>query len=158
MKKVIILTMLAICFAGATKAYGLSEKLREFCKIYISEKDETLIYCHNKWVPISQVKDAVKEYVTNIGGWVFEEPSIGMLSQKYAVIALQTDRGVTYGTYFAVQNEISKAYTELRNEFALAVWSCTYNQLNRDQQKIACRVYPIVVSDTEPRLNHASYR
>ncbi len=150
MKKTVMLAMLVV--GGIAVARGLDVKLREVCRIYIGTKSESLIYCHGKWMPISLLKDAVKEYVSNVGGDdIFETPEVGMLRQMYAVIALQAERGVKYKTYFAVQNEISKAYNELRNELAYKLWSCSYNQLQPHRQSIIRMVYPIVVSDVEPR-------
>lgn len=162
MKKAIILAMLvASCIGIARADRGPDTRLKNICRIYISEKSDSLIYCHNKWMPISQVKDVLKEYIANVEDedkLEFEVPNVGKFERKYAVIALQTDRGAKYKTYFAIQNEISKAYDELRDEFALKQWACTYNQLKPHQQKAVRMAYPMVVSDTEPRYHRTSYQ
>ena len=150
MKKIIILAMLIASYAGAANAYS-PVRLRNVCYIYISEKSDSMVYCCDRWTTIDQLKDLLKQYVANIEGEEFEAYGVGMLKEQRAIIALQTTRGAMYKTYFSVQNEISKAYNELRDEMALKLWSCSYNQLKPYQQEAVCRVYPMIVSDTEPR-------
>lgn len=66
------------------------------------------------------------------------------------VISLQSDRGTSYGTFIAVQNELVSAYGELRNELAIAEWGKTYDELDPDIKKIVENIYPVKISEAEP--------
>jgi len=71
---------------------------------------------------------------------------------KYHVISLQSDRGTSYGTYIAVQNELTAAYNDLRNNLSLERFNITYNDLGAsDERRIAIEtVYPVIISEAEP--------
>lgn len=67
------------------------------------------------------------------------------------VISLQNDRGTSYKTYIAVQNELAAAYTELRDELALRKWGKRFEDLDDDYKKVVEDVYPMKISEAEPR-------
>ena len=78
---------------------------------------------------------------------------------KYHVISLQNDKGTSYETYMAVQNELTAAYNELRNELSLKKFGTKYDDLSRgddfedeDPRKNAIdEIYPLKVSEAEPK-------
>lgn len=79
-----------------------------------------------------------------------------------AIISLESDRGTSYGTYIAVQNELVGAYTELRNRLSNKLYGVSYTQLLKDlnnspgneslKEKIANikKKYPQIISEAEP--------
>ncbi len=67
------------------------------------------------------------------------------------VISLQNDRGTSYETYIAVQNELAAAYNELRDELAMQRFGKKYNNLGEDEQKAIKKIYPQRISEAEPR-------
>ena len=84
-----------------------------------------------------------------------------MISSNKAIISLESDRGTSYGTYIAVQNELVGAYTELRNRLSEKLYGVTYTQLLKDnknrsteslKEKIANikAKYPQIISEAEP--------
>jgi len=74
-----------------------------------------------------------------------------------ALISLQNDRGTSYETYIAVQNELSAAVNELRNELSQEKFGVAYSELkpnvSEDQLKIKAvrSVYPQRISEAEPK-------
>jgi len=74
-----------------------------------------------------------------------------------ALISLQNDRGTKYAMYISVQNELSAAINELRNELSLDKFGVAYSELNpgnaEDKPKIKAirAVYPQRVSEAEPK-------
>jgi biopolymer transport protein ExbD len=74
-----------------------------------------------------------------------------------ALISLQNDRGTSYDMYIAVQNELSAAINELRNELAVGKFGVPYAELNPlnddDKPKIKAvrAVYPQRISEAEPK-------
>ena len=80
-----------------------------------------------------------------------------------AVISLESDRGTSYGTYIAVQNELVGAYNDLRNRLSKKLYGVSYTQLLKDaksnssSEKLKERIknikakYPQIISEAEPK-------
>jgi hypothetical protein len=51
----------------------------------------------------------------------------------------------------SVQNEIMRAYSELRDEFSISQFQSPYSKLTEDQQEAVRGVYPLNISEAEPR-------
>lgn len=123
-------------------------KQRNIFNILINSNDLLLI--ENKPAELKEVNELVKEFVTNRG----KNPKLSESPQK-AVVSLKTDRGTGYEIYVQVQDEIKKAYHELRAEF-LKISLTAYNSLDRkkpsEKEMItnARKEYPYQVSDAEP--------
>ena len=78
-----------------------------------------------------------------------------------AIISLESDRGTSYGTYIAVQNELVGAYTVLRNRLSEKLYGVTYTQLLKDNknnpsESLKKKIdnvkgkYPQIISEAEP--------
>ena len=70
---------------------------------------------------------------------------------KNHVISLQTDRGTSYGMYIAVQNELVKAYDELRDEKAMERFGKKFKDLDQSKQDAIEEIYPLKISEAEPK-------
>jgi len=70
---------------------------------------------------------------------------------KKAIISLQSDRGTSYGTYIAVQNELVAAYTDLRNRYSNNKFGRDFEDISLDQQAVIKKdIYPQIISEAEP--------
>ncbi len=67
------------------------------------------------------------------------------------VVSLQNDRGTSYKMYIKVQNELVAAYNELRNELSKQAFSKKYDELSVKEQKDIRAIYPLSISEAEPR-------
>ena len=67
------------------------------------------------------------------------------------VISLQCDRGTSYETYLHVQNELTKAYNELRNELSVTRFNKKFTELSDEERKSVTKVIPTRISEAEPR-------
>lgn len=79
-----------------------------------------------------------------------------------AVISVQSDRGTEYGTYIAVQNELLKAYRELRDRLCRQRYNMSFTELedaykdDKNNEALKKKVedikmaYPQIISDAEP--------
>ncbi|PLB86488.1 biopolymer transporter ExbD [Dysgonamonadaceae bacterium] len=106
------------------------------------------------------LKDKVKEFVTNpnnnpnlpeLTEQDFGEPIGTVLTAADHVISLQNDATTSYRAYIAVQNELVKAYNELREEAALKYYNKHYADLLPDQQEKINKLYPQRISEAEPK-------
>ena len=82
-----------------------------------------------------------------------ELPLLGLTTvNKGAVISLQNDRGTSYRTYMQVQNELTAAIRELRDEFSLQRFGSKFDDSTPDQQDVVGKdVFPMAISEAEPR-------
>jgi biopolymer transport protein ExbD len=106
------------------------------------------------------LKDKVKEFVINPNNSddlpeLFEEdfgPPVGKLRvTKDHVVSLQNDNTTSYKAYLAVQNELVKAYNELREEAAKRYYNKPYEELLIDEKDLINKVYPQRISEAEPK-------
>lgn len=106
------------------------------------------------------LKDKVKEFVTNPNNnpnlpelieQDFGEPIGTVLTTADHVISLQNDATTSYKAYIAVQNELVKAYNELREEAALKYYNKHYADLLPEQQEKINKLYPQRISEAEPK-------
>ena len=82
-----------------------------------------------------------------------------------AIISVQSDRGTEYGTYLKVQDELIKAYSQLRNRLSKERYGIPFPELlesykdNRSNLELKKKVediktsYPEIISDAEPTSN-----
>lgn len=85
----------------------------------------------------------------------FEEEEIdglGVVNVPIGVISLRNDRGTSYGKYIEVQNELVRAYNEVRDEAAMQYFGVPrFDDLTEDQQLSIRRLYPQRISEAEPK-------
>jgi len=67
-----------------------------------------------------------------------------------AIISLQNDRGTSYEMYISVQNELTAAYNELRNEAAIKKYNLNYSELSKEKRNVVRKMYPMKISEAEP--------
>ena len=117
------------------------------------------ILCGDKFVDIKQLKDEVKTFIDNPYNDAnkpekTEEdvPFFGkVMTAKKHVISLQNDRGTEYQAYISVQNELAKAYNELRDDVSRKKFGKVFADLDEEQQKAVQQIYPQKISEAEPK-------
>ena len=132
-------------------------KERNLIKVLINSEGSILF--EEKPLDIKQLKDKVKEYIDNVNNdesmpEKLEEdiPLFGkvMITKKH-VVSLMNHRTTTYQDYITVQNELAKAYNELRNELARKKFGKPFEELSKEQQEAVVKVYPQKISEAEPK-------
>lgn len=79
------------------------------------------------------------------------QKEMGNIKLTKGVVSLQNDRSTKYEIYIYVQNELVAAFNELRDELSMSTWGKKYDDLTEDQQKLVKEVYPLSISEAEPR-------
>jgi hypothetical protein len=74
-----------------------------------------------------------------------------MLVTNKHVISVQNDRGTRYQAYLDVQNELVAAYNELRDDVSRGRWGRKFMDLMEDQQESVKLIYPLNISEAEPK-------
>ncbi len=75
---------------------------------------------------------------------------IGTFPVSKGVISLQNDRGTSYDAYMQVQNELTRAINEIRDEVAVTYFGDTFLKLDEDRRKAVQDAVPTAISEAEP--------
>ncbi len=76
---------------------------------------------------------------------------IGEVYISKGVISLKNDRGTSYEMYIRVQNELTKAFQEMRDEFSVEKFGVKYDKLtDTEKQEAIQAVIPMAISEAEP--------
>jgi biopolymer transport protein ExbD len=67
------------------------------------------------------------------------------------VISLQTTRDTNYEVYIMVQNELSRAFKEVREQVSMQKFGHSFADLNEDQRSAVTKAVPQKISEAEPR-------
>mgnify|MGYP001309348724 CR=1 FL=1 len=114
---------------------------------------------NDDFIALDQLCDRAKEFIQNPNNSPLlpekhakNIPLLGMcaVTSKH-VISVQTDRGTSYNVYFQVQNELVRAYNELRDELAKAKFGRVYANCSDEQQEAIRGYYPQKISEAEPK-------
>lgn len=137
-------------------------KERNVLTVMVNTNNEIL--CGNatskKVIDISELKDIAKEFIANPEDKMnlpakeeYEIPGFGtVITTVKHVISLQTDRSTSYDIYFQVQNELTKAYNELRDEWCLQQFGHLFKDCDEDTQQVYAKgMYPSKISEAEPK-------
>lgn len=132
-------------------------KKRNMLRVLVNTNGQIL--CGDDFIELKELKDRVKEFVSNPTGddhlpeqEMKDVPYFGnVLTNNKHVISLMNDRGTPYQAYIDVQNELAKAYNELRDAKAKEKWGMTFVELDEDQQKAVQQIYPQKISEAEPK-------
>jgi biopolymer transport protein ExbD len=129
---------------------------RNIMQIHVNSLD--LLMVNKRPMEVVLLKEEVRMFLLNPNNEedkpekeIKDIEGLGPISVGKGVVSLQTDRGTSYSMYMSVQNEIMRAYSELRDEFSISRFQSPYAKLTEDQQKAVRGVYPLNISEAEPR-------
>ena len=130
-------------------------KQRNIFVVKINSKDRLLF--NGEVGDISDLKDRAKEFLGNPNNDPdlpakidMEIPMLGNMKVSKGIISLQNDRGTSYDMYVAVQNELTVAINEMRNELSQERFGRKYADLNDKQAEAIDQAIPIAISEAEP--------
>lgn len=117
---------------------------------------------HQEIIDLRQLTDKAKEFILNPmddenlpekkdeeielpdgSKWVYP------VSQ--GVISLQTTRDTGYQAYIQVQNELTRAFNEVRYDVAEKKFGSKFSELNEEQRGVITKAIPLKISEAEPR-------
>jgi biopolymer transport protein ExbD len=77
---------------------------------------------------------------------------LGNIEVSKGVISLQNDRGTSYEMYIQVQNELTAAVNELRDQLSKEKFGKKFEDLKSDAKKEAIqKAIPVSISEAEPK-------
>jgi len=150
-------------------------KEKNIFEVNINRNNELLV--EGERMDIKDLQEATITFIDNGGGEGKVEEGVatgpctyckGERSEKSsdhpnkAIISVQSDRLTEYGTYLAVQDQLLKAYRELRNRLSMEKYKTPFPELEeaykKDKQNESLKKkvediktsYPQIISDAEP--------
>ena len=67
------------------------------------------------------------------------------------VISLQNTRDTSYQRYIQVQNELTRAFNEVRDEVSMSKFGKKFADLEEAERKVITKAIPMKISEAEPR-------
>ncbi|OEK08427.1 biopolymer transporter ExbD [Flavivirga aquatica] len=127
---------------------------RNILRIKINNYDEIMI--ENEIVKLNDLKTISKNFIDNNGDKSCSYCNgLNTLNAsdnpKEAVVSLSNDKQTTYKKYIAVQNELTKAYYELRHAYAMNVFGKPSDKLSKEELKQVRDAYPFILSEAETK-------
>ena len=130
-------------------------KERNIFVVKINSKDRLLF--NGEVGDIRDLKDRAKEFLGNPTNSPelpekisMDIPLLGSMDVSKGIISLQNDRGTSYDMYVAVQNELTAAINEMRNELSVTKFGRRYADLSKSQAEAVDQAIPIAISEAEP--------
>lgn len=113
-------------------------------------------------IDLRQLKDRAKEFILNpmddenlpekkIEEFDLPDGSKWSYPVSQGVISLQTTRDTGYQSYIMVQNELTRAFNEVRDEVAMQKFGDKFSNLTEEQRKVVSGAVPLKISEAEPR-------
>lgn len=127
---------------------------RNILRILVNNSDDIMI--ENQIVPIENLKDLTKIFLDNNGDGSCNycqglKNSTLSDNPRVAVVSLQNGQRTTYKTYVAVQNELTKAYYELRKDYSMKVFRKPADKLTKTELQQVKEAYPFILSEAETK-------
>lgn len=128
------------------------EHIEEPNLLRIALNNEQEIMIEDKLVDVSEIQSIVKAFVdnnkSNTCDYCEGEQSLESSDHpNKAVISLSHDDLTKYVVFIMVQDEITKAYYELRERYTKQTFKKTPDQLNKEELELVKKAYPFIVSE-----------
>ena len=130
---------------------------RNILAVNISKNDWIMV--NNKIVDIRLLKDEAKNFLANpLNSPDLPEKRLdtipelgGLFEVSKGVISLKNDRGTSYDMYIQVQDELTRAVNELRDELSIRYFNKPFASLKKENEIEAIKkAVPISISEAEP--------
>lgn len=131
-------------------------KERNILKVLVNKSDRLLV--QSKPIDISQLRAVAKDFLSN----PTNDPNLPEVEQRTidnlgtvrvskGIISLKNDRGTSYDMYIQVQNELTAAVNELRDELSRQRYGVKFKDLtNADYMDAVSKAIPVAISEAEP--------
>lgn len=127
---------------------------RNILRISLNGKQEIMV--EDEIVTIKNLKDMVKLFVDNNGdnscaycnGYKDVESSD---NPSKAIISLQNHSQTSYELFVKVQDELIKAYYELRQTYSQDILGKSFDNLDKEDIALLKKVYPFTISEAQTK-------
>ena len=146
------------------KQEDIKVKERNLFLVFINGRGDIMAGASGKQEPIDlhQLTERTKEFIVNpmddenLPEKVNREIDLPDGSKwvypvSEGVVSLQTTRDTGYQSYIMVQNELTRAFNEVRDEVAQLKFGAKFSDLPEEQRNVISKAVPLKISEAEPR-------
>lgn len=137
-------------------AEDVKVKERNLLAVSVNRGDN--IFVAGEEIRLAQLKDRAKEFFANVADSedlpekeLENIEHLGEYPVSKGIISLQNDRGTSYEMYIKVQNELTRAINELRDDLSKERFGKNFMELPEDQRNAVSKAIPTRISEAEPR-------
>ena len=142
------------------KQEDIKVKERNLLLVFVSGSGN--IMAGGKVISLSALKDKAKEFILNplddknlpekkVTDIEMTDGSKWTYPVSEGVISLQNTRDTSYQRYIEVQNELTRAFNEVRDEVSMNKFSKKFADLDEAERKVITKAIPMKISEAEPR-------
>lgn len=142
------------------KVEDMDVKERNLLTVLVNTYDQIVVA--RQPIHITQLKDKVKEFVLNPANdenlperkeTEIEMPdgSKWVYPVSEGIVSLTNDRGTSYDMYIQVQNELTRAFNEVRDQVAIQKYGKVFLELPEEERNVIAKAVPQKISEAEPR-------
>lgn len=135
---------------------GMDAHERNVLMVFVSGNNQLLVA--GQRMDITGLSEKAKTFITNPTNdpnmpqkEMADIPLLGSYPVSKGLISLNSDRGTSYDMYLKVQNELTKAFNEAKDDLAVQKFGRSYTELNDEQKKAINKAVPVKISEAEPR-------
>ncbi|MCT4644093.1 MAG: biopolymer transporter ExbD [Carboxylicivirga sp.] len=128
---------------------------RNVFEILVNANNQIMV--EKQELPLNQLTEATKRFILNPSNKANlsdkETINIDFFGERKVskgIISLQTANDTEYQVYLMVQNEIVRAFNELRNDLSLDKFGTPYEKLNTKEKEAVRKAIPKIISEAEP--------
>lgn len=130
---------------------------RNMLRVFVDNRGRIL--ANNEMVDLTGLRLKVVEFVLNENDradlaerTVETFPLVGAQKvTKNHVVSLTNTVDTRYSDYILVQNELTRAYTEIRDEQSKKLFGVPLEKASLEQQEVLIKMYPQKISEANPR-------
>ncbi len=142
------------------KQEDIKVKERNLLLVFVSGSGN--IMAGGKVISLNALKDKAKEFILNPlddkdlpekkpTDIEMPDGSKWTYPVSEGVISLQNTRDTSYQRYIEVQNELTRAFNEVRDEVAMSKFGKKFADLDEAERKVITKAIPMKISEAEPR-------
>ena len=146
------------------KVEDMKVKIRNLLPVLVNGRGDIFVgrAGEQEYVDIHQLKDRAKDFLLN----VMDDPNLPekeveefelpdgskwVYPVSEGVVSLQTTRDTGYQSYIMVQNELTRAFNEVRDEVAQRKFGAKFADLPEELRNAVSKAVPLKISEAEPR-------
>ena len=129
---------------------------RNILQVLVNRDDLMLI--NGELAEVSTLKDRTIEFIENRTNdpempqkALKEIELLGETEISKGIVSLQSDMSTSYEMYVAVQDQLSAAYTAMRDAVSNKKWGKNFDELEEEQAAAVRAAVPMRVSEAEPK-------
>ena len=131
-------------------------KERNVFVVLVNANDQLMV--EGEPLEISQLVDATKEFLLNPNNdpdlpekEEKQIPFFGDVLVHKGVISLRNDNGTTYNMYIEVQDALTRAGNEVKDQVSMEKFGKRFDDLDEERQEAVKSVMPVMISEAEPK-------